>query len=231
MNAEGPYVGELHAEPNPPPNQADQQSNRSFEDFMIVLRATLERLRSTQQSGVTDRATGLRDEVDRIVQRYRVQSGDYSVRRIELPQSVGQFGILPRAPGNRSNVAQPIDPRAFDFVLLEIFAWDRGYKVTASLGGRHGRFSFHGDGRAIDVSVTGRTPLQIDAMRKEFQSYGVRIYDETDKRNWTSNTTGYHLHLDTGTQGEVVERKRANQRGQTRENLGIGPGWPLRLRE
>ena len=60
--------------------------------------------------------------------------------------------------------------------------------------------------------------------------HGIRIYDETDKSKWTENTTGYHLHADTGTIDEVIERQSASRQGLSREDIGLSPMWPPRLR-
>ncbi|MGO6859799.1 hypothetical protein ACCS99_20020 [Rhizobium ruizarguesonis] len=178
-----------------------------------------------------DLATNLREEASRIVERYRIQAGDFSVQEtFTIPAQTKLRSLLDRAAVSDYHLGAPIDPRAFDFVKLDIFAWDRGYRVTSSSGGRHGSFSFHTDGRAIDVGTNGKSTAEIEAMRQEFRRYGLRIYDETDSRNWTANTTGFHLHVDTGTQEEVVERTRAGRNGLTREDLGLGASWPLRER-
>ena len=178
-----------------------------------------------------DLATSFRDEVRRIIDRYRVQAGDFSgLDTMVVPPKGKSPGLLDREAISDYRLGSAIDPRAFDFVKLDIFAWDRGYRVTSSVGGTHGTFSFHTDGRAIDVGTAGDSPQQIEAKRNEFTRFGLRIYDETDTSNWTSNTTGFHLHIDTGTHEEVVERHDASDNGLTREDLGIGSHWPLRSR-
>lgn len=175
-----------------------------------------------------DLATNLRDEVRRIMNRYSVDTNDYSaLGKFEIPEPIGIYSLLFREDKFEKYFLMQVDPRAFDFVSLSIFAWDRGYRVSSALGGKHGEFSFHTDGRAIDVPTNGLSADQIDSMRRDFSRLGLRIYDETDKKNWTPDTTGFHLHVDTATTAEIIERKAASKAGLSRADLGLGTSWPL----
>jgi hypothetical protein len=191
--------------------------------------------------------TPLQIEVEAIIERYQQHHLKVPDLASSLKPASEDFSqIIENATGRRSP-ARPIlikvDPRSFDFADLLIFAIDRGYgaRVSSTLGGRHGVMSFHTDGRAADLT-TGAIPDkdpryvikalskdEINAMRRAFESVGVRCYDETDRRNWTQETTGYHLHFDTGTNREVIDRQRVGRSGGTRSDLGIGESWPLRV--
>jgi hypothetical protein len=209
----------------------DSDESRDKESYDKQFQEMLDRFNDWADANGFERATNLDQEVQRIIDKYRIETGDLSgLDEFKVPQPSEKYSLLDRPQTSPYHVGDPVDPRAFDFVKLEIFAWDRGYKVTASTGGQHGEFSFHTDGRAIDVSVAGKTPAEIQAMRQEFSDHGIRIYDETDKSKWTENTTGFHLHVDTGTREEVIERTEAKQNGWTREDLGLGRSWPLRER-
>jgi hypothetical protein len=195
------------------------------------LEEMLDRFNAWLDASGFDRATNLDEEVNRIIDGYRVATGDLSgLDDFKMPSSSGPYGLFDRNEGSEYRLMDPVDPRAFDYVKLEIFAWDRGYRVTASTEGTHGEFSFHTDGRAIDVSVQGMSANQIEKMKEDFSLHGIRIYDESDKSKWTENTTGYHLHADTGTVDEVIERQRASREGLSREDIGLSPTWPPRLR-
>src|ERR1700722_4263920 len=188
--------------------------------------------------------TPLQIEVEAIIQRYQQHNLKIPNLASSLKPASEDFSqIIENATGRRSP-ARPtlikVDPRSFDFADLLIFAIDRGYgaRITSGLGGRHGVMSFHTDGRAEDLT-TGAIPDkdprfvikalskdEITAMRRAFASVGVRCYDETDRRNWTPETTGYHLHFDTGTAAEVIERQRVSRSGGTRSDLGMGSSRP-----
>lgn len=185
-----------------------------------------------------DRSTDLKGEVERIIDHYRINTGDFEDASTKLKLDTGnRYSLTDEATGGRESpfhVGDRVDPRAFDYTNLLILAYDRGLsdRVTSTIGekGEHSETSFHYDGRAIDIRTGGLSKEQIDSIRNEFARYGVRCYDETDKSNWTEKTTGYHLHFDTATRGEVIERTEWKSEGGTRIELGIGDGWPLRRR-
>lgn len=158
-----------------------------------------------------------------------------------LPESVPDLSenFLRPAIGSQSqpaylreiNLLPKVDPRSTDFMKLAIVATDRGWRVTGMIDGRkaHGEFSFHYDGRAIDVSVKGKTRSEIDAFIADMNGFGVRVHDETLAKNVTARTTGPHLHLDTGTRHEVRERI-AQPKGARRVDLGLSDDWPGTMR-
>jgi len=214
------------------PEDSDDTSNSLGGDYYAQqLQEMLDRFNAWLDASGFDRATNLDEEVNKIIDGYRVATGDFSgLDDFKMPSATGPYSLLERDESLQFRLTDPVDPRAFDFVKLEIFAWDRGYRVTASIEGTHGEFSFHTDGRAVDISVAGLTANQIADMRNEFALHGIRVYDETDKSKWTENTTGFHLHVDTGTLDEVIERTEARKEGLSREDIGLSPSWPLRVR-
>ena len=190
-----------------------------------------ERFPTSMSAKDFDKATNLDDAVNEIMMRYAINTGDYSDLDVKLAALKGPT-ILPQFD-NKPFLMDKVDPRAFDVFKLELFSLDRGYKINSGVGDKrtaHGEFSFHYDGRAIDIGVKGLNQNQISAIIKAFSDIGVRTYDETQKKNWTSHTTGYHLHFDTGTAAEIRERTAASKKNLTRDDLGLGHDWPLRQR-
>jgi hypothetical protein len=178
--------------------------------------------------------TPLEIEVDEITKRYESHLLKVPDLASALkPPSENFSQLIENATGRRTSELDylvRVDPRSFDFANLLIFAYDRGYKVTSTIGnpGEHGDLSFHYDGRAIDIQTKGLSKQRIEYIRNEFARLGVRCYDETIRSNWTEHTTGYHLHFDTATQEEVNQRWQLGRHGGTRIDLGIGDGWPAR---
>ena len=185
--------------------------------------------------------SNLQVEVNAIIRHY--QSNLHQVPDLAStlkPPTENFFQLIEAATGSRStgvfHVVQ-IDPRSFDFADLLMFAYDRGwsydqgrevYRVTSTTGDRHGLFSFHYDGRAIDIGADGLSPSQKSYIENEFAKVGVRLYDETIEKNKTKETSGLCLHFDTATGRELVERKQVRLRSGTRIDLGVGDGWPAR---
>ena len=171
----------------------------------------------------------LSEEAEEIVAKWRREQG--------LPESIPEMsenflrptiGSQLQPPYLREiNLLPKIDPRSTDFMKLATIATDRGWHITGLIDGRkvHGEFSFHYDGRAIDVSVKGKSRMEIEAFTAEMEGLGVRVHDETLAKNVTARTTGPHLHLDTGTRDEVRERI-AQPKGARRVDLGLSDDWP-----
>jgi hypothetical protein len=185
--------------------------------------------------------SNLQIEVNAIIRHYQYNLHHVPDLASTLKPPTENFSqLIEAATGRRStNVFHVvrIDPRSFDFADLLMFAYDRGwsydrgrevYRVTSTISDRHGEFSFHYDGRAIDIGAAGLSPSQKSNIENEFAKVGVRLYDETIEKNKTSETSGPCLHFDTATGREIVERKQQRMRGGTRTGLGVGDGWPGR---
>jgi hypothetical protein len=212
------------------------------------------KLRDEEHSKRVDRATGgsapIRDfpdkapsplqiRADAIIEQLQTQLAKVPDFASSLKFPSRNFGpLIDNATGQRDSEffhAVKISPTAFEFANLLIVAYHnvgyhQGYVVSSTIGepGEHGSTSFHYDGRAIDVRTNGLSKQEIKQIRELFASLGVRCYDETVKENWTEHTTGYHLHFDTATRSEVIQRMQIKRFGGTRLDLGIGDGWPPR---
>lgn len=162
-------------------------------------------------------------------------------------KGVSRYSIRKSEPDSPT-LFSDVDDQAFVYQDLETFARERGYKTTDSIGEGHGEFSFHTDGRAIDVSTKGPDGKQlprseIEAMKADFRRHGLYVYDETLPENRTSNTTGPHLHVDNRTPAEHRERSSARRYNEkidyegaygpraTRVDLGLTKEWPPRRRK
>jgi hypothetical protein len=224
----------------------------------IALREQLLKLVREFESSFKQRATGstppvspdlpklqktsnLQVEVNAIVRHYQYNLHQVPDLASTLKPPTENFSqLIEAATGGRStNVFHVvrIDPRSFDFADLLMFAYDRGwsydrgrevYQVTSTISDRHRPFSFHYDGRAIDIGAAGLSPTQKSYIENEFARVGVRLYDETIEKNKTPETSGPCLHFDTATGRELMERKQVGLRKGTRIDLGVGDGWPAR---
>lgn len=82
-----------------------------------------------------------------------------------------------------------------NYVELRNIAIAMGWKVTADVGKKHNGGSKHYTGKAVDVSVRGKTEFHIIALEAVLQEHGFGMIDERvrpkNQRVWTAP----HLHL------------------------------------
>src|SRR5260370_4162577 len=64
---------------------------------------------------------------------------------------------------------------------LSKFARDKGFTVTSTTGGQHNKGSAHYQGRAIDVSVKGKSNGDINKFKKAAEERGYKVRDERTK--------------------------------------------------
>lgn len=106
-----------------------------------------------------ERPLGLHEEVERIIERYKIEAGELDLEKLEF-HSVERYSLFGSATGANEpgyRLTERVDPRAYDFIDLSTLAYDRGWgdRINATLGGTHGTFSFHYDGRAMDLKTHG----------------------------------------------------------------------------
>lgn len=79
---------------------------------------------------------------------------------------------------------------------LKLFCAQHEFKVTAGSGGRHNAGSLHALWRAVDVSVRGKTPEEVDAFIQAAKAAGYRVLDERRRPKGQKVWTAPHLHLE-----------------------------------
>jgi hypothetical protein len=97
--------------------------------------------------------------------------------------------------GPNPNNNSPNTARITDYRGLSNFAQQLGFTVTSTTGGRHNTGSAHYQGRAIDVSVRGKTPAEIDQFIREARNQGIQVRDERTHPPGQRVWHGPHLHL------------------------------------
>jgi len=84
---------------------------------------------------------------------------------------------------------------------LEALAAKHHFRVTSTTGGHHAPGSLHYLGRAIDVSVRGKSDREIEVLLEDAKAQGFRWLDERhppwDGRPWS----GSHIHLSDPPEG------------------------------
>ena len=84
---------------------------------------------------------------------------------------------------------------------LEALAAKHHFRVTSTTGGHHAPGSLHYLGRAIDVSVRGKSDREIEVLLEDAKAQGFRWLDERhppwDGRTWS----GSHIHLSDPPEG------------------------------
>lgn len=85
---------------------------------------------------------------------------------------------------------------------LKRFVEGEGFSVTSTTGGSHMKGSMHYVGKAVDVSVRGKTVDEIARIIAEALEKGFRVVDERVKR--TKEWSGPHLHLESNSSRESL---------------------------
>jgi hypothetical protein len=70
------------------------------------------------------------------------------------------------------------------------------FTVTATRDGRHNRGSLHYRGLALDVSVRGKSPVQIARFIRGAEADGWRVRDERARPAGQAVWHGAHLHVE-----------------------------------
>lgn len=237
VKTDGSYRGDKR-------EQSDSKASweRPFRD--LYDKDKLDKELSDKGASVFERGTySWREEVKTIRTRDSLRAGgDGGIENMEWS---GKEKWSVAGTEKKASLYADMDARSWDFLGIDTFARDRGYKPNASvggtIGGEHAVFSMHADGRAEDILVKDENgkmlpPETIQAMKNEFRKYGLFVFDETDKKNATEHTTGYHLHVDSRQPDEHRERNNAadfnkhHKEGQkTRADLGLEAHWPGRV--
>lgn len=82
-----------------------------------------------------------------------------------------------------------------NYVDLRKIAIGMGWKVTSEMGGGHNAHSRHYVGKAIDVSVRGKSEFDIIALWTIMDRYGYIFRDERVRPKGQRVWKGKHIHL------------------------------------
>jgi len=106
---------------------------------------------------------------------------------------------------------------------LKAFAKEWDFTVTALLGGKHNKGSAHYDGRAMDVSVRGKSVEEIERFMAAARQAGYGVRDERTRPEGQKVWSGPHLHLqlqNKATQAAVEATNKAfDEQQQILESL------------
>jgi hypothetical protein len=88
--------------------------------------------------------------------------------------------------------------KAPQWVLMRLkwFASEWDFRVTAGSGGKHNTGSLHALNRAIDVSVRGKSNLEVTAFMNRANAYGYVVSDERTRPAGQAVWSGPHLHVE-----------------------------------
>lgn len=82
-----------------------------------------------------------------------------------------------------------------NYIDLRDIVTKMGWRVTAEMGGPHNAHSKHFKGKAIDVSVRGRTEFHVVVLIQVLEGAGYSVFDERIRPIGQKVWTGPHLHL------------------------------------
>lgn len=80
----------------------------------------------------------------------------------------------------------------------QTFAVQNGFRFTSTTGGKHNRDSLHPKGQALDVSVKGKSPAEVQQFMQAAQQQGYGVRDERTKPPGQQVWSGPHVHLEWG---------------------------------
>ncbi len=107
--------------------------------------------------------------------------------------------------------------------------------LTATTNGKHMEGSDHYKGIAIDlVNDAFKDEAFRKAYIKKIEALGYHVYDEYDRSNWTSDTTGEHLHIRLNGYKEPEIKKSLYDAYQEKKkkpavNDSVTGGWAARV--
>lgn len=117
------------------------------------------------------------------------------------PNAPGATGaaMVPGGTPGGPPVLPPVNaPPGNTLAGAENFATGEGYRVSSTTGGEHNPGSLHYLGRAIDVSVRGKTNQEVQEFIKNAQAQGYVVRDERSRPPGQAVWGGPHLHLEWG---------------------------------
>lgn len=79
---------------------------------------------------------------------------------------------------------------------LKWFAGKHGFRVTSGSGGKHNPGSLHPLNRAVDVSVRGKDPEEVEAFIGRCRRQRFRVLDERVRPIGQAVWSGPHLHIE-----------------------------------
>ena len=101
-------------------DDSDSGTGLGSDYYNQQLQEMLDRFNAWLDASGFARATDLDEEVNRIIDGYRVATGDLSgLDDFKMPSASGPYGLFDRDQGSEFRLMDPIDPRAFDYVKLE----------------------------------------------------------------------------------------------------------------
>lgn len=80
------------------------------------------------------------------------------------------------------------------FTEIKVIAENMGWRVTATTNGKHNTGSKHYQGKAVDLSVRGKTQFDVDMLTLIMENEGYVVLDERKKpknRVWSAP----HMHI------------------------------------
>jgi hypothetical protein len=85
------------------------------------------------------------------------------------------------------------------WVGMKAWAEKKGWRVTAGKEGGHNTGSLHAKGRAIDVSVRGKSDAEVNQFISDAKASGMNVRDERVHPPGQAKWSGPHLHLSVPT--------------------------------
>ena len=96
-------------------------------------------------------------------------------------------------PTRQTTGAEPQRPGERPYQAIQRFAEARGFRVTSTTGGQHAGAG-HRDGRAVDVSVRGKTNAEVERLISDARAAGYWVNDE--RRGGNQFWTAPHIHIE-----------------------------------
>lgn len=126
----------------------------------------------------------------------------------------------PRAgSGNMTGLGN--DPREKPVTWREIseLVKAQGFNVTSTTGGTHNVGSAHYAGRAVDVSVRGKSDEEVEEFIRAMEKRGLTVHDERTRPPGQKVWSGPHIHVEAkGTRAEselAREQKKAESEAES----------------
>jgi hypothetical protein len=118
----------------------------------------------------------------------------------ERARALGSVGLRPSVPGGDNDFFAPgpkgQKARKDELDKLKAFAKEWDFTVTALTNGKHNVGSAHYQGRAMDVSVRGKSDQDIRAFMEAAKQSGYGVRDERTRPEGQKVWSGPHVHLE-----------------------------------
>jgi hypothetical protein len=136
-----------------------------------------------------------------------VSSQETTAKSTTTPERVsGQDQGTPA--DNSTSPTKDDGERPQDFKGLIKVAEAHDFTVTSTTGGDHNKNSLHYRGKAIDVSVKGKSSSDVDKFIKVAEGKGIKVRDERTRPPGQAIWTGPHLHMEIPGQSPVQFAKK-----------------------